>query len=610
MKIIAIPNLFLLIFIAATGSAEDWVTSAERSDYKKTPDYAATMEYIEKVAKASKGRVRIEEFGKTGEGRTLFVVIASRDGVFDPASIHKAGRPVVLIQNGIHAGEIDGKDASLALLRDMVITEKHLGLLDRAVVLFIPVYNVDGHERISKYNRINQNGPEEMGWRTTAINLNLNRDYIKADSIETRSFLKLWNQWLPDFFFDNHVTDGADYQYDITYGIDSGPDVHPRLAQWLQKKLMPDVEKSVSATGHKIGPFINLIDNEDPMKGISLGQNHPRFSTGYSILQNRAGMLVEMHMLKDYKTRVTGNYELLRATLEVINRDARELMEINRSADAATINAAKNGDSVPLYLDPDPKTELFDYATYQYEVTKSDLSGGQWIQYSNEPVVLKVPMQTRMNITYSVRVPAAYVIPVQWTKLIDVLEAHQLKMIIADKPFTAEAEIYRCKTPVWKDKPFEGRHTASFSTVAMQDAGFHDSGFRGPGCKASTEKRTYPKGTVIIPTAQRAAKVAVHFLEPDGPDSAVVWGFLDAIFEQKEYGEGYVLEKMGREMMSADPKLRKEFEQRLATDKAFAASPEARLNFFYLRSPYRDPDLGLYPVTRLHSLPPIYRGDR
>jgi hypothetical protein len=291
----------------------------------------------------------------------------------------------------------------------------------------------------------------------------------------------------------------------------------------------------------------------------------------------------------------------------VINRDAESLIQINRNTDAATIAASKNGEKVALYLDPSGETEPFEFLTYKYRIDKSELSGGPWVQYSEEPLSLTVKKQTKCKVSRSVQMPAAYAIPPEWTTLIDVIKAHGLTISVTGKPFTTEAEVYHCKLPVWTATPFEGRHPVSFSGVPMGDAGFHDSGFTEPGCKATLEKVNYPAGTVIVPTAQRSAKVAVHFLEPDAPDSAVVWGFVDAIFEQKEYGEGYVLEKMAREMIEKDPKLKQEFDQRVANDKAFASSPDARLNFFYQHSPYWDDHLGVYPVSRLKSLEGILK---
>src|SRR5881296_2649485 len=253
-----------------TPPSGDWRTPAEKSDYATTPRDAETTAYARRLQAAAPGQVRLETFGRSGEGRDLFILVVSKDGVFDPPAIHKAGRPIVLVQNAIHAGEMDGKDASLALLRDIVVTKEKAALIDRAVLVVIPIYNVDGHERFGPYNRINQNGPRETGWRTQARNLNLNRDYMKADAPETRAFLRLWTRWLPDLFVDTHVTDGADFQYDTTYGLDTGPDV-----------LAPYLEKVVGAAGHVISPYINLKSDTDPSQGITTAQDPPRFSTGY-----------------------------------------------------------------------------------------------------------------------------------------------------------------------------------------------------------------------------------------------------------------------------------------------------------------------------------------
>src|SRR6266446_2671326 len=265
----------------------DWRTPAERSDYATTSRDAETIAYARRLQAEAPGQVRLEAFGRSGEGRDLFILVVSKDGVFDPAALHKAGRPIVLVQNAIHAGEMDGKDASLALLRDIVVTKEKAALIDRAVLVVIPIYNVDGHERFGPYNRINQNGPRETGWRTQARNLNLNRDYMKADAPETRAFLRLWARWLPDLFVDTHVTDGADFQYDTTYSVDTGPDVDPAIAAWQRDVLAPSLEEAVRASGHAISLYINLKDDLDPAAGITTGQDRPRFSTGYFNLENR-----------------------------------------------------------------------------------------------------------------------------------------------------------------------------------------------------------------------------------------------------------------------------------------------------------------------------------
>jgi zinc carboxypeptidase len=595
--------VFLSLAIAAGAQTKaDWATPAEKSDYRTTPNYEETMAYVRRVAAAAPKQVKLETFGRTPEGHDEIAVIVSKDGIFDPAAAHNGRHPILYIQNGIHAGEIDGKDASLALLRDMVITKTQADLLERAIVIIIPIYNIDGHERISPFNRINQNGPEEMGWRTQSQNLNLNRDYLKADAPETRDFLQLWNRWLPDFFVDNHVTDGADYQYDTTYAIDVGPDVFPATATWLENELKPYITKSVTASGHVIGEYVG-VGEAQPKLGFVVQQDTPRFSTGYMILQNRPGLLVEQHMLKPYKVRVTGNYELLRAILEVISRDADKLIKNNRDADAATTWSGQKFDpesKFPLRLAATDATVPFHYLGYRNTTQLSEISGSTWVQYTHDPLDEDIPLHATLQPTYTVTTPVAYIVPAQWTRVIDVLRAHGLEMKPTTAVWSGTVQTYRC-TAHWQERPFEGHHVLAGNGDLYQES-------TGLQCTPVQEKLSFPAGSVLVPTAQRAAKVAIHWLEPMGPDSAVQWGLFDSIFEQKEYGEGYVLEKLARDMIAKDPKLKAEFEQKLTDDPKFAGNAYGRLNWFYQHSPWADPQLGLYPVGRLTSLDGIPLG--
>lgn len=581
---------------ASSLAGDNWRTPAEVSEYRTTPRYAETMAYVQRLAKAAPKQVKLETFGKTGEGRDLVAVIVSRDGIFDPAKLHAANRPIFYIQNSIHAGEMDGKDASLALLRDILISKTQARLLDRAVLIVIPIYNADGHERFGPYNRINQNGPEQMGWRTTARQLNLNRDYVKADAPETRAFLNLWNRYLPDFFVDDHVTDGADYQYDTTYAIDASPDVNPAMAAWIKGTLKPYVERSVTAAGHIIGEYVG-VGEANPAAGIRLQHDTPRFSTGYMILQNRPGFLVEMHMLKDYRTRVTGNYETLRALLELVNRDADQLVKMNREADAATIAQGRKYDSTaafPLRLQATDESVPFHYLGLKRTDVKSEISGGNWVQYTREPDNYDIPLYDKLKTNYAVAPPLAYIVPAAWNPVIDVLRAHGIRMSRLSKSWTGEVGTYRC-TAAWSQQPFEGHHPIAGGGGMYQQS-------TGLTCKPVREHLEFQAGDYVVPLDQRAAKVAIHWLEPEGPDSAVNWGLFDGIFEQKEFGEAYVLEKLARDMIAKNPKLKEEFDAKVASDKQFAANPYARLSWFYQRSPWWDDHIGLYPVGRLTSL--------
>ncbi|HEY6375387.1 MAG TPA: M14 family metallopeptidase, partial [Edaphobacter sp.] len=437
-----------------------WLTPAEKTCYATTPVHDETMEFLRRVQAAAPGQVRIEPFGKTGEGRELDIVIASREGVFDPAAIHAAKRPIVLVQNSIHAGEMDGKDACLALLRDMVISKTKAALLERAVFVFIPIYNADGHERRGAYNRINQNGPEEMGWRGNGTNLNLNRDYMKADTPETRAFMAMFHRWLPDFFVDDHVTDGADYQYDVTFTIDDGPNLPSGTAKWVDDVATPTLQKYVDDHGHLAAPtYITLVNDNDPAQGLGFNENPPRFSTGYVILEGRPGMLVELHMLKDYKTRVTGNYQILAGLLELMNRDADKVIALNAAADKEAEGMGAHPLSnvkYPLALGWGGQTTPFLFRGYAFQRSLSEVSGAMWVKYSHEPWNVSLPFQTGFKVTAEATLPAAYIVPAQWTKVIDVLAAHQVEMERTTAAWSGDVETYQCAGMTWQEPPFEG----------------------------------------------------------------------------------------------------------------------------------------------------------
>lgn len=580
---ISVLLLFILLsnlIFSQTPGANDWLTLYEKSNYLQTPRYEETIDYCKRIAKASPW-VRYTSFGRTPQGKDLPLVILSKDRAFTPAEAAKTKKTIVLIQSEIHAGEIDGKDASLMLMRDIAITKNKAALLDRAIILFVPIFNVDGHERFGKYNRINQNGPEETGWRVTAQNLNLNRDYMKADAPEMRAMLTLFADWLPDFYVDCHVTDGMDFQYDVTFAMELYPNLDSDIVRWLKQTYLPAMITDVETSNHGIAPYIAAREDRDLSKGFAAGAGTPRFSTGYGAAQNRPTLLIETHMLKPYKTRVSSTYEMLVSTLAIVNREAETLRAIVQRADTKVI-AAPNGNSyLPLKFQTTEKSRLMEFRGVRSTFEFSEISGDLRTVYSDEPVNIAAPYFEEVIAIDSVKIPKCYLIPQAWTKVIDVLKAHGVRMWTLGLSVTDTIESYKFSDVKWQERPFEGRHPVKFKS------------------EKSREVRTFPAGTYVVPTDQRTGKVLMNLLEPNGPDSFVGWGFFDTIFEQKEYGESYVLEKLARDMLAKDPALRKEFEEKIAADSVFAKSPIARLNFFYQRSPYWDTAIGAYPVARV-----------
>jgi hypothetical protein len=582
-------TLLLILFAQSMNSQSetknipvDWQTFAEKTNYKKTPRYDETINFSKKLDAAS-DLINYKTFGKSSEGRDLPILIAAKDKTFTPESARKSKKAIILIQAAIHSGESDGKDAGFALLRDIAITKTRLDLLDNTVILFIPIYNVDGHELFSKYNRINQNGPEEMGFRANSANQNLNRDYIKADTPETIAWLKLWNDWNPDFFIDCHVTDGADFRYNITYEFAHHAEVSEYLKKWMDDHFEKNVVPKVESDGNLLSHYLQFINSGDPSKGIFTFIATPRFATGYTPLQNRNGLLIEAHSVKPYKSRVRGTYDVLRYTIEEIRKNKESLFEANKKADAETIEKGKTynpKEKFPLVQKIGDVSTPFDFKGVEIKFKDSEISGMKQVFYGTKPFDLKIPQFDNAEIEKSVAPPIYYIIPPQWIDVIQRLDYHGIKYERLKEAREFEVESYRFDEPKWANSPFEGRITLSFKTVSIK------------------EKRTFPKNSVIVPMAQKNAKVAIHWLEPDSPDSAMYWGFFNAIFEQKEYSESYIMEDIATEMLKNDENLRKEFAEKLKDEK-FAKSPQARLRFLYERSPYFDRRIGIYPVGRI-----------
>lgn len=567
--------------------AEDWTTPAETAKFKTTPDYMATRAYLERLAAAAPQTLKLTRFGVSPEGRDLMLVIASAGGESTPEAARKSGKQVLMVQAGIHAGEIEGKDAGLMLLRDLAVTGKLPHLLDHTILLYLPIFNVDGHENSSPYNRINQLGPESMGFRATAQNLNLNRDYLKADAPEMRAWLAQFSAWLPDLFVDIHTTDGADYQYDLTwYTEDWGP-LDPAVKAWQDSALKGDVFPQVEKRGHLLAPYLDLKDHRDITKGIDNFGSGPRFSTGYVALQNRAALLVETHMLKPYATRVQATYDLIAQILIHLNEHPHSLREAVENADRNAIARAARADAMlPLLLAQAEKPVTFTLKGVDFTQTHSDISGDVWTQYDPaKPKDYEIPFWRDLGVSESVTLPAAYAVPAGWPQVIEKLREHGLRFATTMRATRLNAQQYRLDEPKWAQAPFEGRLMLENFSI-RGEAGTID----------------LPPGSAIVPLDQRAANVAVHLLEPRAPDSLLRWGFLNAIFEQKESADARVLEHLARDMLAKDPALKTEFESRLAQDAAFAASAPARLEFFYRRSPwFTTQRVGLYPIARLDS---------
>jgi len=556
----------------AVPANDPWVTPSEAASFRTTPRYDETVAYLRRLVAAAP-QLEMVSIGKSHEGRDIWLVIASKERAFTPESLRRTGKPAFLAQGGIHAGEIDGKDAGLMLLRDMTVRGTKRELLDGANFLFVPIFNVDGHERFSRYCRINQRGPEECGWRTNARNLNLNRDYVKADTLEMRAMIRALRAWQPDLYADLHVTDGADYQYDITYGWNGAPGWSPSIGSWLDTTLRPALDRGLSAMGHIPG---QLIFTDDPLAtGIVDGQDDPRLSTGYGDARHVPTVLLENHSLKPYDQRVLGAYVFLESMLRTLAREGAVL----RAAIAR--DRSSTPERVPLsWRVPDGEPQTIEFLGIESRRTLSPISGDVRIEWTGKPVKARVPLRLATEVASSVARPQAYWIPASWQDVIEKLDLHGIAYERIAAPREIDVEMYRFSAPKFDAQEFEGhvRVTAA----------------------ATIERRheRFPAGSVRVPADQPLGTLAVLMLEPSSPDSLFQWGFFDSILSPTEYVEPYIMEPMAERMLAEDPKLAEEFLKKVESDDAFRADARARLQWLYQRTPFYDERARLYPVAR------------
>ena len=555
-----------------------WITPAEKSELRATPSYDETITWLRKLVAAAPRQLQLVSIGKSSNGRDIWMVIASAGGRFTPEALRKSGEPIVFAQAGIHAGEIDGKDAGMMLLRDMTVRGTKRELLERANFLFVPIFNVDGHERKSAYSRPNQRGPEGMGWRATARNLNLNRDYAKLDTPEMLAMVDALNRWSPDLYLDLHVTDGADYQYDITFGSNGAGGHSPAIAGWLEKTFTPAVTSDLSAMGHIPGStnVPNWIDETDWRKGIKGWMADPRFSNGYGDARHLPTVLLENHSLKPYDQRVLGTYVFLESALRVSANSARELRE------ATAADRARRAASIPFAweVDANAAPEMIEYKGVETRVVESPISGSRRLEYTGTPITAQVPLQQPTRVTASASRPKAYWIPPAWPEVARRLEAHGIQVERINDARAVQVTMYRLQDAKFEAEPFEGHVRMKATPVAEQ----------------CTE--TFPAGSLRVTTDQPLGTLAAILLEPASPDSFVQWGFFPEILQQTEYIEGYVIEPMAERMLAADPQLAEEFRRRVETDEAFRNSPKERLRWFYMKTPFVDERWKLYPIGR------------
>ena len=584
--------LLALLLPAAAGAAEDavpreWLTPAEVAGFEATPSYEETLAFLQKL------QPRLPEmylgfYGSSGEGRPMPFVVVSKEKAFTGRRARKNGKPIVLIQNGIHAGEIDGKDASLLILRDLALG-KHKELLDAATLVILPIYNVDGHERVSPWNRPNQDGPKKgMGFRTTTAGLDLNRDHLKIASKEARALTALVNDWRPHLHVDNHVTDGVDHAWVLTWAYPEAPQLAAPVDAWVKAHL-PAALAATAKAGHANGPYVDLKDGNDPSKGFSSWVGQPRYSSGYYPLRNRPSVLVETHSYKPYRERVLATRDFLLSLLAEVAKDPAGLTKAVADAEAATVAAGKPDappSDVVVSFEESDVSEPIRFPVYAGETRTSVVTGQPTLFYRRGQVAeVEVPWYHRPKVAKTVPRPRGYIVLPGWPQIEERLRGHGLTVRKMTAPVEIEVETMRASSPKLAPVSYQG--------VAQVTAQI----------SRQTERRRIPAGALWVPADQPDFEVAVQLLEPEAPDSLLSWGLLSSVFEQKEYIDPRVLDGLVAERLQ-DPKTAAEWKAALEDEK-FAADPRARYAWWYRRTPYWDETVGLLPYFRAMAVPKV-----
>ncbi|MEX8547768.1 MAG: M14 family zinc carboxypeptidase [Mucilaginibacter sp.] len=571
MKFFLLQFFFLLITFASKAQ----LTPFEKDPQKNsTATYPQIVNYYQALDQQY-DQLKVYNIGTTDIGKPLQLIVLSKDKIFDPAIIKKQNKRVVLINNGIHPGEPEGIDASMMLVRDLL---KKNRLPANVVICLIAVYNIDGclNRGIS---RISQNGPKAYGFRGNYRNLDLNRDFIKADSKNALAFMQILNTWKPDVFLDNHTSDGADYQYVMTLIETQHNKQNPILADYTSKTLTPELFLRMKRSGFEMTPYVES-EGATPDSGIVAFIETPRYSSGFTAQHNIISYISETHMLKAFAPRVVSTYDFMQHLINIVQRDASFISKIKLQADEET----KTQKTFALDWELDKShfdTIVFKGFTAGYK--PSEVSGLPRLYYDrSKPFTKKIRYYNTYKPTVFANKPLAYIIPQAWGKVIDLMERNGVKTHRLKTDTTLTVQTYSItdyKTPA---RPFEGHYLHNNEKVSVKEASIK-----------------FYQGDVVVYCDQSLNRYIVETLEPQGVDSFFAWNFFDSILGQKEHFSDYVFEDVAAELLKKNPELKQQLEAEKAKNPELAKSAEAQLNFVYKNSPYFEPTYLRYPVGRI-----------
>ncbi len=580
IKKITLCFLALHFFACNTSKKEnvDFTTTFEKSNGLETPEYKEVIQFYKDMSETY-SEVSLFTFGKTDSGEPLHLVVYNREGIYNIEEIKNSTKNRILINNGIHPGESDGIDASMLLLRDIVHNDSLQNKYRNTILAFIPVYNVGGALNRNAHSRANQNGPLEYGFRGNARNYDLNRDFIKQDSRNAAAFAKIFHAVNPDVFIDNHVSNGADYQYAITHLFTQHNKLGGDLGPFLQDKMRPAIEESLEEKGISITPYVNVWGST-PEKGWSQFFDSPRYSTGYTTLFNTLGLMVETHMLKPYKIRVEQTYELMVSVFDFTELNAKKIKELRKNAKDKLL--AKKTYPIQFKVNRN-NFRTFNFKGYESNYIDSKVTNGKRLFYDrSKPFTKEVAYYDEFIATKEIEIPKAYILQQGWHDVVDRLKNNNIEYTTFTQDTIINVEVNHIDNFKTRPSAYEGHYLHYNTTVTKK-----------------IEEVQFRAGDLYIPTKQEGIRYLLETLEAEATDSFFNWNFFDTILQQKEGYSAYVFEDIAEQLLIENPKLKAKFEMQMKSNKTFAKNPRMQLDFIHKNSMYYETAHKRLPIFKI-----------
>ena len=579
MKKLLLLSILTLAFSCNNSSKSkiDFTTQFEKSAGKETPEYKDVISYYEDLANEY-SEISMFSFGQTDAGEPLHLVVYNEGSIYNIEEITNSKKTSVLINNGIHPGESDGIDASMMLLRDIVQNDSLKKKYKNTLIAVIPVYNIGGALNRNSHTRANQNGPVEYGFRGNARNFDLNRDFIKQDTKNAAAFAEIFHSVNPDIFIDNHVSNGADYQYAITHLFTQHNKLGGNLGAFLENEMRPQMEAFLQEKNIIITPYVNVWGNT-PEAGFSQFFDSPRYSTGYTTLFNTLGLMVETHMLKPYKIRVEQTYELLFSALDFGEKNSEKIKDLRAKAVEEVLS--KKTYPISYKVDQENPTTL-QFQGYEATMIESKVTNGKRLFYdTNKPFTKETKYYNNFIADKEITIPKAYILPQGWHEVIERLDINNIEYTQFKKDTTISVEVNHVIDYKTRNSAYEG-HYLHYNTIV----------------KKSTKEIYFRKGDLYIPTNQNGVRYLLETLEAEATDSFFNWNFFDTMLQKKEGYSAYVFEDIAEKIVAENADIKNAFDEKMKNDETFAKNPRMQLDFVYKNSPHYEPAHLVLPVFK------------